>query len=202
MIAKIVCAGFNSFQDLYQRDDEEFIVAVDGGIIATSSQNLIANIAIGDFDSSDIERYGFAYETKITFPKEKKASDLELAIEYVAHMDFSRIEIYNGSGNRLDHFLSIIRVMQKYSHLNIHLLDSSNDIFIIQGEHELTKDHYKYISFFAIENQTAITLMGFKYELDQYLLDVEDSVCLSNEIIEVGKIIVDKKIIIVKSLEK
>lgn len=202
MIAKIVCAGFNSFQDLYQRDSEEFIVAVDGGIIATSSQNLIANIAIGDFDSSDIERYGFAYETKIIFPKEKSASDLELAIEYVSRMEFSRIEIYNGSGNRLDHFLSIIRVMQKYSYLNIHLLDSSNDIFIIQGEHEFTKDQYKYISFFAIENQTTITLMGFKYELDQYLLDVEDSVCLSNEIIEVGKIIADKKIIVIKSLEK
>ncbi|MDD2492847.1 MAG: hypothetical protein PHY83_02770, partial [Bacilli bacterium] len=61
MIAKIVCAGFNSFQDVYHHDDDEFIIAVDGGIIATSSQNIIANIVIGDFDSSDIDRFGFAY---------------------------------------------------------------------------------------------------------------------------------------------
>ena len=71
MIAKIVCAGFDSFKDIYQHDEDEFIIAVDGGIIATSSQNIIAKVAIGDFDSSDIERYGFAYETKIAFPQRK-----------------------------------------------------------------------------------------------------------------------------------
>ncbi|HRT69572.1 MAG TPA: thiamine diphosphokinase [Bacilli bacterium] len=200
MIAKIVCAGFDSFKDIYQYDENEFIIAVDGGIIATSSQNIIAKVAIGDFDSSDIERYGFAYETKIAFPQEKNASDLELAIEYVAEMDFSRIEIYNGSGNRLDHFLSIIRVMAKYSHLNIHLLDNSNDIFIAKGTVEFIKDQYKYISFFAIENDTKITLQGFKYNLDNYILQVEDNICLSNEILEIGKLIVDKKVIVVKSL--
>lgn len=202
MIAKIVCAGFNSFQDVYHRDDDEFILAVDGGIIATSSLNIIANIAIGDFDSSDIDRFGLAYDTKIAFPKEKNASDLELAIDYVADMDFSRIEIYNGSGNRLDHFLSILRVMEKYSHLNIHLLDTSNDIFIIETDYEFVRNQYKYISFFAIENNTIITLTGFKYELDHYLLHTNDSICLSNEVITRGSVVVDKKIIAIQALEK
>lgn len=202
MIAKIVCAGVNSFKDIYRHEDDEFIVAVDGGIVVTATQNLIANIAIGDFDSVDIDRFSSAYEKKITFPQEKNASDLELAIEYIAEMNFSRIEIYNGSGNRLDHFMAIIRVMVKYSDLNIHLLDNSNDIFIITKSLGLIKDKYKYISFFAIEDNTNITLKGFKYDLDNYCLDVDDSICLSNEIVERGQIMVSKKIIAIKALDK
>ncbi|MDD3171214.1 MAG: thiamine diphosphokinase [Bacilli bacterium] len=202
MIVKIVCAGFNSFKNLYKKEKDEYIVAVDGGIIATSSLNLIANIAIGDFDSSDIERYGFSYEQKISFPKEKNASDLELAVDYISDMGFDRIEIYNGSGNRLDHFLAIIRVMIKYSHLNIHLLDDINDIFIIEKSNSLVKDEYKYVSFFATDDKTKITLKGFKYPLDGYILDIDDSICLSNEIIDIGIIETDKKIIAIKSKER
>ena len=50
MIVKIVCAGENHFKNLYKKDENEYLIAVDGGLSVISKMNLVADLAIGDFD--------------------------------------------------------------------------------------------------------------------------------------------------------
>ena len=73
MIVKIVCAGENHFKNLYKKDQEEYLIAVDGGLNTISEMNLVADLAIGDFDSCDINEYN-CYKEKITYNKIKDES--------------------------------------------------------------------------------------------------------------------------------
>jgi len=70
---------------------------------------------------------------------------------------------------------------------------------IINGQNEITKyapgnytinasKYYKYASFFAMENISDLSLTGFKYNLENYTLCVNDSLCVSNEIIKNGEV--------------
>ena len=79
MIIKIVCAGQNDFSSLYKKDDNEFIIAVDGGIKAVKEKKLIADLLIGDFDSCSLseEEYRNNYLKKMTFNARKDYSDLD-----------------------------------------------------------------------------------------------------------------------------
>lgn len=196
MIVKLICAGKNDLSSTYKYDDKEFIIAVDGGIKYVKERKLIANIAIGDFDSSRIDDYSLFYKEMLMFPKKKNESDLELAIKYVIdNLDFDRIEIYNASGKRLDHFISSIRLLVKYCNYPIFFIDKENKIFIVNKEAVINKNEYKYISFFSCHDNTIIDLKGFKYNLDSYCLNYDDSLCLSNEIKEQGIVKVSNKVI-------
>lgn len=118
------------------------------------------------------------------FPKEKDYGDLELAIMEIKDLDFERIEIYNATGGRLDHYQAILNVLAKYSDLNIWVINKQNRIRVISENFRVEKSDYDYVSFFAIDDGVRITLKGFKYELNNYLLNKYENLGLSNEILE------------------
>jgi len=201
MIIKIVCAGNNHFEELYQKDEDELLVGVDGGIENILNLGLKVDLALGDFDSTDIEKVKAACSNVKVFPKEKDFGDLELAIIEVIDLDFEKIIIYNATGNRLDHFYATINVLIKYSDYNIEILDKSNSIKIIKNDTIIEKTKYKYCSLFAVEEDTIISLTNLKYNLTDYLLKRDDNLCLSNEIIEKGLIKVNnRKLIVIETL--
>ena len=58
MIYKLVCAGDNHFIDLYKKDENEIIIAVDGGYKVLNENNIKIDYFFGDYDSlgtNDIE---------------------------------------------------------------------------------------------------------------------------------------------------
>ena len=207
MIIKIVCAGQNDFSSLYKKDDNEFIIAVDGGIKAVKEKNLIADLLIGDFDSCNLseDEYRNNYLKKMTFNARKDYSDLELALqecEKNSHCDTDEILIYNATGIRLDHFYANILLLEKYSNLKAKIIDKNNCIFIIDKDETFFKNEYKYISFFALESDTIISLNGFSYDLSDYNLNINDPLCLSNEILKnsIATIKVNnKKVLVIRS---
>ena len=70
---------------------------------------------------------------------------------------------------------------------------------MIKNTKEITKDKYKYISFFNVYDDTIITLKGFKYNLSNYTMKRFDNLCLSNEIIKKGYVNVNKEIIAIEA---
>lgn len=184
MIIKIVCAGANDFLSLYTEDENEMLVGVDGGIYEILKLDKKVDMAVGDFDSCNIEEVVMLCNKIRVFPKEKDYGDLELAIMEVKDCNFERIEIYNATGGRLDHYQATINILVKYFHLNIFVIDGRNKISVINQAITLKKDEYKYISIFAIDEGLRITLNGFKFELNNYLLNRFENLGLSNEIIK------------------
>lgn len=184
MIIKVVCSGFNEFKDLYKLDENEMLVGVDGGIYEILRLDKKVDLAVGDFDSCNIEEVVMHCNKIRVFPKEKDYGDLELAIMEIKDLDFERIEIYNATGGRLDHYQAILNVLAKYSDLNIWVINKQNRIRVISENFRVEKSDYDYVSFFAIDDGVRITLKGFKYELNNYLLNKYENLGLSNEILE------------------
>lgn len=197
MIIKVVAAGANDFAKLYRYDKGEYIVGVDAGLQVLHDMGIEADLAIGDFDSLEKEKIK-AREVH-TFPSKKDKSDLALALDFLTKKDFERIEIYNATGLRLDHFFSAIFDLAHFEDERIVIIDANNGIFVAPKSLELHKKDVLdyYISFFSIYPETILTLEGFKYPLDNYPLQVLDNLTLSNELVEeVGKVTINKPILV------
>lgn len=208
MIIKIVCAGVDDFSKMYSPDDDEYLVGVDQGAETIIRNKLSPDLSIGDFDSGSINKIRNKSKSLIIYHPDKDKSDLELALIHLASKDFQeqhntkkllrKIILYNATGRRLDHYRSVINLLVRYTHLPIVLLDKHNRIEVVNANTVFKKNEYKYISFFAIDPDTRISLKGFKYNLDNAPLSIYDSFGLSNEILEKeGTLITNNKKILV-----
>ncbi|MFA5542819.1 MAG: thiamine diphosphokinase [Bacilli bacterium] len=208
MIIKVVCAGVDDFSKMYSPDDDEYLVGVDQGAETIIRNKLSPDLSIGDFDSGSINKIRNKSKSLIIYHPDKDKSDLELALIHLASKDFQeqhntkkllrKIILYNATGRRLDHYRSVINLLIRYTHLPIVLLDKHNRIEVVNANTVFKKNDYKYISFFAIDPDTKISLKGFKYNLDNAPLSIYDSFGLSNEILEKeGTLITNNKKILV-----
>lgn len=202
MIYKLVCAGADTLYDLYKKDNDEFIVAIDGGIKSLIKQNIKVDQYIGDLDSiSDEEKkFVLTLDKAIILPAKKDDSDLDISFNYLINnlkvSNNDTIILYNATGGRLDHYQAIINSLIKYQDYHIEIRDLNNRIYISDYEMTFSKNDFKYISFFSIEKDTIINLKGFKYDLCNYSLKINDNLCLSNEANEKSKLITNKKVLI------
>lgn len=198
----IVGNGENHFTKLYHHQAGDIMVACDGGYKAIKSLQLPIDIFVGDFDSLSSKTIDELKTSEVhIFKSVKNDSDLKLALDICLKKDKEDVPIiiYNATGKRIDHFLATIRMLKQYPRENIYLIDKYNWIYIKKRSFEVEKNDYKYISFFNIYIETTISLVGFKYPLRNYKMDEFDCLCLSNEILTTGRVIINKPIIVIHS---
>lgn len=182
MIIKIFTGPNNyDISSLYNKDKDEFIIGVDIGAYLLASNHIKMDLSIGDFDSVTEIEYQFikdhSKEVK-KFKEKKDYTDTYLALQYALMMDYDEIVIYGGTGGRFDHEFANVNLL-KLGKISI----VSNNIMMYMldpGTYEI-ENKFKYISFFAIEDVSELTLKGFKYELNSIELTTEDPLCISNE---------------------
>lgn len=159
-------------------------------------------IAIGDFDSCSEEEFALIRENARIFkhPAIKDRSDLELAIDYCLEHFKDDITIHNiYAGNRLDHLYANILLLKKgiSKGITIYHNDNNNCAYV------LTPNKYKiltlkhYISFFALEDINSLSLIDFKYPLENYHLKVGDPLCVSNSVTTTSKLEFDTGLLLV-----
>lgn len=180
---KIFCGPNNyDFRKLYFEEANEYIVGVDSGLAYLVDHQIKIDLAIGDFDSIDAK---YLDEIKnrsvhmIELDKEKNMTDLAFTIDYIYNnMAYDEVEVFGGIGGRIDHLLANLNLLKRY---DISLKDNSHFMFVLKkGKHKIENFH-RYISFFAIEDCYNLSLKGFKFDLDNYYLSTNDSLCVSNE---------------------
>lgn len=160
---------------------------VDSGAEFLMKANKKMKAAIGDFDTYPnyflLNDYA---EQIIKLPCQKDMSDSQYAIEYVKQLGYKEIILLGVTGGRLDHFM--VNYLLLNQDIKIKIIDEFNEIFCLKkGNHQIKND-YQYISFFSVV-PTNITLCNFKYPLTNYLLNPNDPLCLSNEIVgEYGEV--------------
>ena len=201
MIYKLVLAGNDSFIENYKKDENEFVIAVDGGYEVLKKYNIKIDAFFGDFDS--MEKQDLPITNEHIYSSIKDYSDFDLAINYlinevkISHED--EVIIYNATGGRLDHYEAIVNTIIRNKDYNIVLIDNHNKIFMSDLESSFKQDNYKYISFFSVSDNTVLSLKGFKYEISNYHLKVFDNLCLSNEIINEGILRTNNKLLVIKA---
>ena len=169
-------------------------------VIGADACPVPVDLLIGDFDTlknipDDIEI--------IQFPKEKDASDLELAVEEAISRGFDCFYIYGALGGRLDHTLASIAVLTSISRKGLTgWLISENEVVTAVTNGQLIINHVplnkgyaldtppQYLSIFPIGGKArGVTLTGLKYETDNAVLSCDNSLGLSNEFVSKEAII-------------
>ncbi len=187
----------------YKFNKEDFynsyVIGVDKGALYCLNNDIKMDLAVGDFDSiKEDELEAIKKITKIVkLNPIKDDTDTEHALNIVKNYD--EIVILGGiKGNRIEHFISMLIYLKKYP--NLVIKDDNSIIFRADKDIILKKDNYKFISLFSFDNNTIISLYGFKYNLNNYNLKENDPLGVSNEIVlDEAKIKLNGKIIIVKT---
>ena len=179
-----IFSGPNNYdlKKIYFEEADEILVGVDSGLEYLINNKMKIDFAIGDFDSiqpnylTDIQKNATVV---IKLEKEKNMTDLAYALDYLYNnIDYSSIEVYGGIGGRVDHLLANINLLKKY---DIRFYDNHTKIYALKkGTYQITNFH-RYISFYAIDDVYDLSIVGFKYELNNYYLSTSDSVCVSND---------------------
>lgn len=176
-------------------------IGVDRGAKNLMDQDIDMIYAVGDFDGVDQDDY-IGLKSKYNVIKLnpiKNETDLEYALKKAYELRYDDIYVYGAMGKRIDHTLININLLKKYP--KIKLLDEDSCVSVLPaGIHVVEADNeYPYLSMFAIKNNTIMSLENFKYPLANYRLQLDDTRCISNEVIEQGTINISEDIILIKT---
>lgn len=200
MTKALVVAG-GDFPKNFKEKDFDYVLAVDRGLEYLIAKNIAADFIIGDFDSVRISQEDFPGGKILKYPKEKSMTDLEIAIEKLIDLGVDEVYILAATGSRLDHSLINILLLKKLfaNGIRAYIINDNNLIFMDQGEIEVEKNNFTYLSIIPLE-PCKISLAGFKYQLENADLDFPSTLTISNEIQEdFGKITVDKACFIIQA---
>ncbi|WP_297378537.1 thiamine diphosphokinase [uncultured Helcococcus sp.] len=175
--------GKDFLEKYYKQADK--VIAVDKGLNYLSKYGFEADYIIGDFDSVDLDILSGADQDKlIKYPAEKAMTDFEIALEKAIELKSDNIYLLSAMGDRMDHTMANILLLKRLAALDIrgYILDENNLISYVDGELEVDKNDYKYLSIIVLED-TLVTLKGVKYTLDKEKVSFPSSLTISNEII-------------------
>jgi len=190
MSALIIGSGSNIDIEKFESENLniEYVICADGGLEKAESLNLIPNIIIGDLDSVNktvLKKYLDMNVELIKYPAEKNYTDMELAIEYAVEKQFKDIVLIGASGSRLDHTMANIMLIERYYKLgiNIKIIDNNNYIQIVTSNMVIYNKKNYYVSIVPITDMiVGITLIGFKYPLNDVNVNRGSTLCISNQI--------------------
>lgn len=189
----IVAAGDLTMGELTVQD-EDYIIAVDGGLSYCGILAVEPDMIIGDFDSvSEQERLAIAAlkeqipERIMELPTQKDDTDMFAALKHGLALGYREFRIYAGTGGRFDHTLANI---QSLLYLKNHgatgyLVDGTGMILVLQNEAiHLNKNLEGYLSLFSLVREAkGVSIQGMKYPLNNYTMTNDFPIGISNEFI-------------------
>lgn len=189
----IVAAGDLTMGELAVAD-EDYIIAVDGGLSYCGILAVEPDVIIGDFDSvSEQEKLAIESlkqqipERIRELPVEKDDTDMMAALKHGLELGYKDFRIYAGTGGRLEHtFANIQALLYLKNHAATgYLVDGTGMIFVIQNEAvHLNKNLEGYLSLFSLGKEAkGVTIQGMKYPLNNYTMTNDYPIGISNEFI-------------------
>ena len=143
-------------------DRGSYIIAADSGYLPLLAAEILPDLIIADFDSS--EKPDLPCEI-ITFPSEKDYTDTFNCVRYAVAHGAKEILIYNALGNRFDHsFGNVLCLSYCRAHgVFCQLIDSHNRLTLVDGEYTFYKN-YRFFSVFPfLEPCRGVRITGAKY---------------------------------------
>lgn len=174
--------------------EEDYCIAVDGGLSYCGILGVEPDKIIGDFDSvSDQEKEALslirsqAPDRVITLVPEKDDTDMLAALKYGLELGYRDFRIYAGTGGRLDHTLANIQCLLYLKNRDAvgYLMDGTGMILVLQNESvHFRREMEGILSLFSLENKAkGVTIQGMKYPLEGYTMTNDYPIGISNEFI-------------------
>ena len=182
-ICYIVGAGENYGLD-FQKNDGDYVIAADGGLVYLHERGIMADLLIGDFDSLGEKPY---YANIIPLEGEKDDTDMLAAVREGMARGYDFFYIYCGTGGRFEHTLANIQTLGflAQSGKRGFLIEQNSIITVISdGSICFDSSYAGYVSVFSYsETATGVSIKGLKYELENHVLTNIFPVGTSNEFI-------------------
>ena len=161
------------------------IYCADGGANFCYELTLIPKEIYGDLDSIKNNVKEFYQEKNVKFIKfkvEKDYTDSELLLNEIQNK-YDIIYCIAGLGGNIDHELTNINLLDKYS--NLIFISEKEKIFKIDSDSKFNDMINTKISFVIFSDEVkALTLKGFKYNIENMDIKKGEARCISNIIIE------------------
>ena len=177
--------GNKNFYLDFIKNNKGDIYCADGGANFCYELTLIPKEIYGDFDSIKNDVKEFYQEKNVKFIKfkvEKDYTDSELLLNEIQNK-YDIIYCIAGLGGSIDHELTNINLLDKYS--NLIFISEKEKIFKIDSDSKFNDMINTKISFVIFSDEVkALTLKGFKYNIENLDIKKGEARCISNIIIE------------------
>ncbi len=168
---------------------DDLTVAADGGFHNAELLGIPVTHLIGDFDSfgeEEPERTVPRSTEIVRVPKEKDATDTQLAVALALEQGADEILIIGGLSGRIDHTLSSLSILESLdkSHVHAVMTDGQNRVrFIRSTSYLIARTEYRYLSLIAVdETVKGVSIEGCKYPLKNARLERGFQYAVSNEL--------------------
>lgn len=179
----IVGAGDNSGTN-FMKKKNEYVIAADGGLEILERMGIKPDLVLGDFDS-----LGYAPEGShvIRYPVEKDDTDMMLAVKKALEMGYDELEIFGGTGGRIDHTVANFQTMLYASRRGaaVKMTDKEHTYHVITDSRiTLEAKQQGGISVFALGGRAVgVTIKGAKYLAEDMELLPDNPTAVSNSYI-------------------
>jgi thiamine pyrophosphokinase len=162
------------------------VIAADGGLVHAWALGLEVDLVVGDLDSVSPDDATTAESTGIPIerhPREKDATDLELALDAALAMRPGRILVVAGEGGRLDHLLSTLLLLgaEKYAGVELDAWIGPARVHVVRGHRALDGTPGALVTLVALHGPAeGIRTQGLVYPLAGEALESGSSRGVSN----------------------
>ncbi len=171
----------------------DLVIAADAGMEVLYRHHLTPDIIVGDFDSVGKESLSFYKQMErveiVELSPVKDDTDIEYAIRDAISRGMTKLSIFGGTGNRIDHVLGNISLLGiGIEHdVEIQLYDVYNHVRLVKDSLTIKKEEQygKFVSILPYGGiAKGVTLTGFKYNLSECSLGGYNTLGISNQIEE------------------
>ena len=177
--------GNKNFYLDFIKNNKGDIYCADGGANICYELNLTPKEIYGDLDSIKNDAKEFYQEKDVNFVKfkvEKDYTDSELVLNEIQDK-YDVIYCIAALGGSIDHELTNINLLAKYK--NLIFISEKEKIFKIDSDYEFNNMTNSKISFVIFSDEVkALTLKGFKYNIEDLDIKKGEARCISNIITE------------------
>lgn len=175
--------GAGDFYGQISVEDEDIIIAADGGYDNLVRHGITPDILIGDFDSVKSEIPDGL--RSIRYPKEKDETDMFLSYEAGVKLGYTEFVMLGATGGRLDHTyanISLLLYAKEHGH-NITLIDRNSVILCIKDESiSLAGNEGAKLSVFAMGGVArGVSIIDTRYEVEGAKFTPDFPLGVSNE---------------------
>ena len=187
----MMCAGdFRPMQ--IDIEEEDWVVAVDGGLCRLLERGIRPDFLLGDFDSLGEKYAGIVEEYRAMgeahfrqLPVTKDDTDTMAAARIGIERGYREFCIYGGLGNRLDHTFANIQTLVWILRQGGRgwLIDRDTRVTVIgPGTHVIPESFRGTVSLFALDRELkGVSIRGMKYNVENAAVRNDFPVGCSNE---------------------
>jgi len=201
----IVANGTLEPEIIVEIRNSDAVIAADYAAYWLMSHNIIADIAVGDFDSvtkSQFQEIKKTISVVLPFSPKKDHTDFELAIGEACKQKPKSLKIFGITGTRFDHVLASVGVLERVvkQGIEVEIFDSRHHM-ILTNDREITvtkSQKYRYFSVIPLSSTAVVSISGCMYPVHKNLFYRTKSMGVSNEIKgKLAKITIHKGIVVV-----